>query len=144
VRGGSGLGSGRKEIRVAVNCDWLVDSYMKKMRQWFQTIGEQPDGQAPRSCCPTSRIEGWGLHHHVEAARHSSTPSRRGRLAPPPYHFIFSKRKRPRRSARVFSRLQKYGWSKTQLVQNKLSFLGHEITSQRIAFLPEKVQAIKD
>jgi len=42
----------------------------------------------------------------------------------------------------VFSRLQKYGLSinpsKTQLGQNKLSFLGHKITSQGIAPLPEK------
>ena len=48
----------------------------------------------------------------------------------------------------VFSRLQKYGLtinpSKTHLGQHKLSFLGHEITSEDVAPLPEKVQAISD
>ena len=48
----------------------------------------------------------------------------------------------------VFSRSQKYGLtinpSKTHLGQHKLSFLGHEITSEGFAFLPEKMQAISD
>ena len=48
----------------------------------------------------------------------------------------------------VFSRLQKYGLtinpSKTHLGQDKLSFLGHEITSKDVAPLLGKVQAISD
>lgn len=48
----------------------------------------------------------------------------------------------------VFESLQKYGLtinpSKTELGQTKLSFLGHEISAEGVAPLPEKVQAIKD
>ena len=48
----------------------------------------------------------------------------------------------------MFSRLQKYGLtinlSKTHLGQHKLSFLGHEITSEGVTPLPEKVQGISD